>query len=229
MLQNCQEYLRSLSESITPDALLRLPISTFVVVVGCGDPALIDMYVETTKCPFPVYTDPKASLFEELGMVKTLAMGSKPAYMKKSMTKSIIDSIGQALRSAPSGLALKSGDQRQVGGEFLFEPLDVVTPITTPRDEQHVAGSIDHPLQGHGGSEDLGPIEAKRVTWCHRMRTTRDHAEIPEMMEILGLDGQGEPIKDKKRWSKAVQMRKGTGLSLANQMSQLSEADAKAS
>ncbi|KND86338.1 Thioredoxin-like protein AAED1 [Tolypocladium ophioglossoides CBS 100239] len=224
---NCQEYLRSVSESITPNALLRLPVSTFVVVIGCGDPALIDMYVEATGCPFPVYTDPTRSLFDELGMVKTLALGSAPAYMKKSMTKSIIDSIGQVLRFAPSGLALKSGDKRQVGGEFLFEPLDVVTPITTPRDEQHKTGSLDHP--DHGGHEDRGPIEVKRVTWCHRMRTTRDHAEIPEMMEILGLDGQGEPIKDKKRWSKAVQMRKGTGLSLANQMSELREADAKAS
>ncbi|POR37242.1 Thioredoxin-like protein AAED1 [Tolypocladium paradoxum] len=221
---SCQEYLRSLSESITPDALLRLPISTFVVVVGCGDPALIDMYVETTKCPFPVYTDPTRSLFEELGMVKTLAMGPKPAYIKKSMTKIVIEGIGQALRFAPSGLALKSGDSRQVGGEFLFEPLDVVTPMTTPRDVQHMtAGSLDHPGQDHG------PVEAKRVTWCHRMRTTRDHAEIPEMMEILGLDGQGEPIRDKTRWSKAVEIRKGTGLSLAGQMSQLSEADAKAS
>ena len=229
MLQNCQEYLRSLSESITPDALLRLPISTFIVVVGCGDPALIDMYVQTTKCPFPVYTDPKGSLFEELGMVKTLALGSKPAYIKKNMAKSIIDSIGQALRSAPSGMALKSGDQRQVGGEFLFEPLDVVTPITTPYEDRHtMAGSLEHPIQDHGGHEDHGPIEAKRVTWCHRMKTTRDHAEIPEMMEILGLDGQGEPIKDKKLWSRAVQMRKGTGLSLAGHMSQLGEADAKA-
>lgn len=60
-------------------------------------------------------------------MVKTLALGSKPAYMQRSMALSIVSSVGQALRSIPSGLALKSGDQRQVCGEFLFEP------VATPR------------------------------------------------------------------------------------------------
>ena len=133
--QNCQEYLRSLSESITPEALLRLPISTFIVVIGCGDPALIDMYVEATGCRFPIYTDPTRALFDEMGMAKTLALGAKPAYQRKSLARSIVDSIGQGLRSVPAGLALKSGDSRQVGGEFLFEPLDVVTPISTPRED----------------------------------------------------------------------------------------------
>ncbi|PNY29939.1 Thioredoxin-like protein AAED1 [Tolypocladium capitatum] len=187
---NCQEYLRLLSESITPDALLRLPISASIVVIGCGDPDLIDMYEEASKCPFPVYTDPTRSLYDELGMVKTLALGPKPAYIRKSLSKTVIDGIGQALRSISSGLTLKSGDKRQVGGEFLFEPLDLVTPITTP---------ADNPVQDDGGHEDNGSIEAKRVTWCHRMRTTRDHAEIPEIMEMLGLDNQGQPIEDKKQ------------------------------
>ncbi|KAL3963323.1 hypothetical protein ACCO45_000327 [Purpureocillium lilacinum] len=215
---NCQEYLRSLSESIKPEALLRLPISTFVVVVGCGDPALIDMYVEATGCPFPVYTDPTRSLFDELGMVKTLALGAKPAYMKRG------------LRSIPRGLALKSGDQRQVGGEFLLEPLDAVTPIGTPQDERHKRAAIGtaEPQGGQDGADD-DPIEEKRVTWCHRMRTTRDHAEIPELMEILGLDGHGQPIKDEKRWSKALQERKGTGLSMASEMSKIGEAEEKTS
>ncbi|KAJ6440259.1 fmHP [Purpureocillium lavendulum] len=230
---NCQEYLRSLSESIKPEALLRLPISTFVVVVGCGDPALIDMYVEATACPFPVYTDPTRSLFDELGMVKTLALGEKPAYMKRSMLRTMAEGISQGLRSIPRGLALKSGDQRQVGGEFLFEPLDAVTPISTPQDEKKrraaVIGTAGPEGQRQEEEEeeeeaDDGPIEEKRVTWCHRMRTTRDHAEIPELMEILGLDGHGQPIKDEKRWSKALQQRKGTGLSMASEMSKIGEA-----
>ena len=42
--QNCQEYLRTLAESITTESLLRLPVSTFITIVGCGDPRLIDMY-----------------------------------------------------------------------------------------------------------------------------------------------------------------------------------------
>lgn len=221
---NCQEYLRTLAESITPDALLGLPISTFMVVVGCGDPELIDMYVEATNCPFPIYTDPTRSLFDELGMSKTLAMGTKPAYVKKSMWKSTLDSIGQGLRFVPRGLALKSGDHRQVGGEFLFEPLDLLTPLSTPRGERPMAmGSFQDPSSGGREGGDDGPVEEKRVTWCHRMKTTRDHAEMPELMEVLGLDGHGEPIQDQKRWSKALASRKGMGLSMASQMSKLSE------
>ncbi|KAG5962538.1 hypothetical protein E4U58_003831 [Claviceps cyperi] len=166
---NCQEYLRSLAASITPESLSSLPVSTSIVAIGCGDPALIDMYVETTKWPFEIYTDPSASLFRELGMTKTLALGKKPDYIKKGFFVNILHSVEQALRSIPEGLALKSGDQRQVGGEFLFEPLDKAS----------TAAEVE------GGE--------KKLTWCHRMRTTRDHAEIPELMKVLGLEGGEEP------------------------------------
>ncbi|RDA93617.1 hypothetical protein CP533_6171 [Ophiocordyceps camponoti-saundersi (nom. inval.)] len=169
---NCQEFLRSLSDAITPEALLALPSSTFIVVVGCGDPALIQMYADATGCRFPIYTDPKGSLYDELGMVKTLALGDRPAYMRKSMTKGIVDSIGQALRSVPSGLALKSGDHRQVGGEFLFVPL---------------RQRGDTPAVDEEEEKDEEMPEPKRVSWCHRMRTTRDHAEIAEIIDVLGL------------------------------------------
>lgn len=226
--QNCQEYLRSLSESVTPEALLQLPVSTVVVVVGCGNPNLIDMYVKATKCPFPVYTDPNASLYSELGMVKTLAMGPKPEYMRRPMIMSVVESIGQGLRSVPSGLALKSGDHRQVGGEFLFEPVDVVTPVVTPLDE---TPDPMGPRYGGRGDDDSGPIEPKRVTWCHRMKSTRDHAEIPEVMGVLGLKSQAPASslreKDKMRWAKAEQVRKGSGGSLALQMNELSEATSR--
>ena len=33
------------------------------------------------------------------------------------------------------------------------------------------------------------------VTWCHRMKNTRDHAEIPEMRRQLGLDGATPPLR----------------------------------
>ncbi|QUC16153.1 uncharacterized protein UV8b_00394 [Ustilaginoidea virens] len=220
---NCQEYLRTLSESVTPEALLRLPVSTFVAVVGCGDPALIDMYAEATGCPFPIYTDPTRSIFDQLGMTKTLALGSKPAYIRKSLWRNTLDSIGQGLRVLPKGLALKSGDPRQVGGEFLFEPLDLVTPITTPRDEG--PGPLQDASGGARNGGDAGRVENKVVTWCHRMKNTRDHAELPELMEVLGLDGQSRPIKDRKRWTMALETRKGTGWSMASQMKKMNEAN----
>jgi hypothetical protein len=221
-VQNCQDYLRSLSESITTEALLRLPVSTFITVIGCGDPGLIDMYMAETNCPFPIYTDPTRRLFDTLGMVKTLALGERPAYMKKSLMKSVVSSVFQGLKQVKSGLVTKAGDQRQVGGEFLFEPLDLATPVSTPEGEieRTIGGELAN-LNGEArDSDDEYGREQKRVTWCHRMRSTRDHAEIPELMEILGLDGQGQPIKDAKRWTKALETRKGTGLSMASQMAQ---------
>ena len=259
--QNCQEYLRTVSAAITPDSLIRLPISTFIAVVGCGDPALIDMYAQATGCPFPVYADPTRKLYSELGMVRTLALGERPAYMKKSLFKSSLESIVQGLKQIPKGLATKSGDQRQIGGEFLFEPLSVFTPISSPwtegtGDEKRL-GAADgsstaqtdggvptslpstggtgpgHSIDGFFGSDAVSnskeDADPRRVTWCHRMKTTRDHAEIPELMEVLGLDpvDASKPPRveeDKhhkesnKRWSRALEMRKGSGLSMAGQM-----------
>ncbi|KAG5923057.1 hypothetical protein E4U42_005056 [Claviceps africana] len=172
---NCQEYLRAVAESITPEALAAIPLSTSIVVIGCGDPALVDSYAKTTNWPYAIFTDPSGSLFHELGMTKTLALGSKPAYMRRSMVVSTLLSIGQALRAVSQGLALSSGDQRQVGGEFLFEPLDVAMPARGQLDEDD--------------GELVRGAEEKRLTWCHRMRTTRDHAEIPVLRGVLGLEG----------------------------------------
>ncbi|KAK3359074.1 AhpC/TSA antioxidant enzyme-domain-containing protein [Lasiosphaeria hispida] len=222
---NCQEYLRALSASITPSSLLRLPISTFIAVIGCGDPGLIDMYTTETGCPFPVYADPRRKLYDALGMIRTLALGSRPAYAKRHIIKTSIESVVQGLKVLKKGLATKAGDARQIGGEFLFEPYELQSPVTTPFAEVErrigdvslgESRSSDASLDGKNEKDDG---EEKRVTWCHRMKTTRDHAEIPELMEVLGLDGQGMPIKDKKRWSKAVEERKGTGLSMASQIS----------
>ncbi|KAJ2957636.1 hypothetical protein NQ176_g11234 [Zarea fungicola] len=81
--------------------------------------------------------------------------------------------------------------------------------------------SFEH-RTGEGGSTQQ--LEEKKITWCHRMRTTRDHAEIPEIMELLGLDGHGHPIKDSVLWEKTINKRKGTGLSMASKMNELTAA-----
>ncbi|KAF2972505.1 hypothetical protein GQX73_g1061 [Xylaria multiplex] len=211
---NCQEYLRTVASSITPEALLGLPVSTFIVVVGCGSHKLIDSYVKETGCPFPVYADPTRRLYQELGMVSTLHLGERPAYMQnKTVVHTVMSGIRQGLKQVTTGLVTKMGDQRQVGGEFLFEPASrtLETPISSPLPDD------DDDDEGQSSS-GRSAVEEKCVTWCHRMRTTRDHAEIPELMEILGLDGDGEPARDLKRWRKALAARKGTGLSMASQM-----------
>ena len=46
--------------------------------------------------------------------------------------------------------------------------------------------------------------------WAHRMATTRDHSEIPEIRKIVGLDGGVTPVRKrstvvdgvKRRWSR---------------------------
>ncbi|PYH89725.1 hypothetical protein BO71DRAFT_453241 [Aspergillus ellipticus CBS 707.79] len=150
---SCQEYLRSLSQTITPDFLAGLATPTAVVIVGCGDPGLIATYATETGCPFPIYADPSRKLYDELGMVTSLALGAKPEYIRKGMARIVAESVWQTLKQFPSGLALKGGDSRQNGGEFLFE------------------------------AEEDG--EGKGLVWCHRMKATRDHAEVAELVQIL--------------------------------------------
>ena len=41
-----------------------------------------------------------------------------------------------------------------------------------------------------------------KVTWCHRMQNTRDHAEIPILRKVLDLDDDRPPMR--KRWSMGV-------------------------
>lgn len=166
---NCQEYLRTLSEAISVDDLTAR--SARIVVIGCGEPPLIDMYAEAAACPFSIYADPTRQLYDALGMVSTLALGSRPGYMAgpgASLWTLIGRSILQNLRQIPRGLALKGGNQRQVGGEFLF----------TRRQGAH-----DSETEG----EQPLDIEDVDVTWCHRMKTTRDHAEVDELKTLLGL------------------------------------------
>ncbi|KAF2469941.1 uncharacterized protein BDR25DRAFT_262503 [Lindgomyces ingoldianus] len=166
---NCQEYLRTLSSSISPEALLSLPDPTFITVIGCGRPELIDMYIEATSCPFPVYADPTRKLYDLLGMTRTLDLGKrKPNYIQSNIFFTSVQSIMQGLKTG--GKALKGGDIKQVGGEFLFE---------------------------HG-----------KCVWAHRMRNTRDHAEIPDLRRVLGLDDTKIPIR--KRWSHGIkELRSG--------------------
>ena len=42
-------------------------------------------------------------------------------------------------------------------------------------------------------------FESGRVTWCHRMKNTRDHAEVTVLRKELGLDDERPPVR--KRWS----------------------------
>lgn len=88
------------------------------------------------------------------------------------MASTVVTGVLQGLKQVKSGLATKAGDQRQVGGEFLFEPAEITSPIPTPNEEK---------------KENEYSSEEKSITWCHRMKSTRDHTEIPELKKLLGL------------------------------------------
>lgn len=182
---NCQEYLRTLSSSITPDDLLALPTPTFITVIGCGRPELIPMYTEATGCPFPIYADPTRKLYDYLGMTRTYELGSKPEYMHTNMLINSVQSIFQGIGTGKN--ALKGGDFKQVGGEFMFEDGECTWAHRMKTTRGHAEVSE---LRGLLGLDGTRPPLRKR--WSH------------------GIKGQD---KDKRRslsWGRLRSKSKGT-------------------
>lgn len=155
--QNCQEYVKALVASFrTPSAL---PPATKLVIIGCGAPSLIPVYIDETKCTFPMYTDPTGQLHDILGMTQTLSLNPAASYIShQSAFSGAIKGIYQGLKRVGAGDALKGGKSSQVGGELLFEAAE----------------------DGHGRT-------TTGVIWCHRMKSTRDHTEVAELRQVLGL------------------------------------------
>ncbi|KAI4127857.1 MAG: hypothetical protein LQ347_004427 [Umbilicaria vellea] len=118
----CQEYIRALCNSIPRPGL---PPSTSIKIIGCGQASLISKYVQMTSCVYPIYAEPSRKLYDMLGMTSNLSMGSKkPDYLTKSMLAVTVQSIVKTIASGTD--ALKGGDVKQIGGEFLFEGGEVV-------------------------------------------------------------------------------------------------------
>lgn len=164
---NCQEYLRELSASITPEALLALPEPTFITVVGCGRPELIEMYAQTTNCPFPIYADPTRKLYDLLSMTRTWDMGKKPEYIQSNMLFTSVQSIVQSLKTGSK--ALKGGDFKQVGGEFLFEDGKCVWAHRMKHTRDHTEVSAVREMLGLKGEKI--PL---RKRWSHGVKTLKE-------------------------------------------------------
>ncbi|KAF9692748.1 hypothetical protein EKO04_009094 [Ascochyta lentis] len=160
---NCQEYLRTLSSSITPEDLLALPTPTSITVIGCGRPELIPMYTEATGCLFPIYAEPTRKIYDHLGMTRTFDLGSKPAYMQTNVLINSVQSIFQGLSTGRK--ALKGGDFKQVGGEFLFENGECtwVHRMKTTRGHAEVSD-----IRTLLGLDDRRPPMRKR--WSHSIK-----------------------------------------------------------
>ncbi|KAL4928109.1 peroxiredoxin-like family protein [Aspergillus undulatus] len=149
---SCQEYLQRLCAAIPPE---KLPASTSIAVVGCGDPSLIPYYAAETGCPYPMYCDPTRGLYDALGMINTWDVGPQPSYISKSVPRLALEGIYTGLSHLWSGKTFKAGPGKQQGGEFLFE-----------RSKPEEGGE-------------------KRVTWCHRMQRSWGHAEIEVMSDVI--------------------------------------------
>lgn len=134
----CQEFMRTLSDSVTPEDLLKLSTPTELVIIGCGQPELIPFYKEQTHCRFPLYADPTRALYTKLGMARTMEPGAKPEYIRKSFMGVAFSSFLQAVTAGRN--TLRGGDFWQVGGEFLFENGTVTKThrMTTTRDHSEM-------------------------------------------------------------------------------------------
>ena len=78
------------------------------------------MYKSETGCRFTLLAEPTRKIYDLLGMTRTLELGvKKPDYFQSGLFAAIAQSISQGVRAGAG--ALKGGDIKQVGGEFLFE------------------------------------------------------------------------------------------------------------
>ena len=106
-------------------------------------------YIDTTSCPFPIYTDPSRQLYNLLGMTSNIGMGStRPAYQTESTLSTIVTSLVGELKAGTK--IFSGGDYSLNGGEWVFD--------------------------------------AGEVVWGHRMKNTRDHAEVEVLREVLSRD-----------------------------------------
>lgn len=155
----CTLYVKALAEGITMHDYFRIPTPTSIIIIGCGQPDLIQHFKSFMGCAFTIYADPSRQLFKKLGMRLSLNVGrQRPEYMGElgllSSSKVEIQRISKSLKD-PNGLRkrdlVRGGNPMQIGGEFLFENGDVI--------------------------------------WCHRMTTYRNHAEVRYLRRLLQLDG----------------------------------------
>ncbi len=178
-----------------------MPSNTSIRIVGCGSHTLIPSYIEHTKCPYPIFADPSKKLYSLLGMARTLSLGNNdPDYIQHTLVSGVVKSIAQGLKRIGSGDAMQGGDMKQVGGEFLFVVQGGGTPLKSPK----------------SGNAALKRWE---VTWCHRMKNTRDHAELPDLQRALGMETEGE---ERRRRSEPSWRKSGIARSLSNKRQSLS-------
>ncbi|CAF1072241.1 unnamed protein product [Adineta steineri] len=135
---SCKEYVTGLSKEngITPNELSNS--NKRLIIIGCGQPNLIEQYKKDTKCPFTIYCDPTQKLYDSFGMIRTLSLGEKkPDYIKSSFLSNVAKS---AVSQISAGTCMfQGGDIRQNGGEYLInERGDIIWSHNMINTQDHV-------------------------------------------------------------------------------------------
>ena len=93
--------MSALFKSITPEAIAASARPTDVIIIGCGEPHLLDSYSKTTKTPYKLYTELTGKTYAQLGMIRKNELGpARPDYQKQSLPKAIVTSMWEGLRHA---------------------------------------------------------------------------------------------------------------------------------
>lgn len=147
------------------------------------------MYTEATGCPFPIYAEPTRKIYDYLGMTRTFDLGSKPAYMQTNVLINSVQSIFQGLSTGRK--ALKGGDFKQVGGEFLFENGECtwVHRMKTTRGHAEVSD-----IRALLGLDDSRPPMRKR--WSHGIKHEKQHNNNRRSMSWGRLRSRTKGSKD---------------------------------
>ncbi|EGG00244.1 uncharacterized protein MELLADRAFT_93731 [Melampsora larici-populina 98AG31] len=134
----CQSYIQNLSTIVNEreeyGSIKSAGIK--VVIIGLGSHSMILKYGALFKCPYPIYTDASESneLYGALGMSKR-SSESGPESNKGDYldTMSNLELFRYGVKNSLRLPALKScGDLKQLGGEFIFEPVPTFNSARIP-------------------------------------------------------------------------------------------------
>lgn len=117
---SCKEFVRAAAASSPLTDSSR--VST--IVIGPGQAAGLDFYrSQVDNPPFQFYADPDLNLYHALGVTKkTLDLGDSStlgSHHKQGFAQTLLSSVAQTFKSG--SLALKGGDIKQLGGEFVWD------------------------------------------------------------------------------------------------------------
>lgn len=117
----CKEFVKAVGQS----SILTDPSRVSLVIVGPGEASGLDHYKDqVNNPPFTFYADPELRLYHALGVThRNLSVGDASkdkigSHHQQSYSSNFLSSVGEILKSGTQ--ALKGGDFKQLGGEFVW-------------------------------------------------------------------------------------------------------------